>query len=78
MSWFKRRSPTKEPEPVSVRIPDFQKVENHHCDVFTLYDDGVERLLSGRVLKNPVTGVWAVNGIANGGYVVFAQIIEGE
>lgn len=76
LDWYKRRSPVKEPEALSVKIPDFKKEENHPCDVFTLYDDGIERRLLGRVVRNSVTGVWAVNGLANGGFVVFAQLIS--
>lgn len=76
LSWFKRRSPTKEPEPVAVNIPDFEKTENHMCDVFTTFDDGVERKLMGRVTHNSIRDTWSVNAIANGGYAVFAELVE--
>ena len=76
LDWFKRRKPTKEPKPTSVIVPDFKKELNYKCDVITQYDDGVERILFGRVLFNEIKEEWSVNGIANGGFVVSATLKE--
>jgi hypothetical protein len=75
LNWQKRRSPTKEPKPISIEVPDFKKELNFKCNVITQYDDGIERVLFGRVLYNEIKKEWSINGIANGGFVVSATII---
>lgn len=62
LSWYKRREPTKEIQPVSVEVDDLQLIDNHSCKMSVLYDDGNTYELSGRVNVNHV-GKWTVQGI---------------
>lgn len=76
LNWHKRRAPTTEPQPTSIRCDNFKKEENHFCEVYVQYDDGVERKLLGRVIHNQIKGHWAINAIANGGFNV-SVIVRG-
>lgn len=62
LSWYKRREPTKEIQPVSVEVDDLQLIDNHSCKMHVLYDDGNTYELSGRVNVNHV-GKWTVHGL---------------
>lgn len=70
LSWYKRRKPGAEPQPIEVRIPDFKCEANHFCAVEVMFDNGEHATLSGRVTQNPVTGAWMVNGINASGHSV--------
>lgn len=77
LDWQKRRVPKEDKiKAISVEIPDFKKESSHMCDVIAKFNDGVTRTLKGRVTQNPVTKIWAVNGIMNGGFVVGARLVE--
>lgn len=74
--WFKRREPTKEIKPVSVKVDSLQLIDNYKCDMEVLYDDGEVYILSGRVNSNDIKGTWTVHGINFNGLSVLADIIE--
>lgn len=76
MDWYKRRIPTPEPQPISVKIPDIKLEENYRCDMFVEFDDGVTRTLSGRVNQNEVKKIWAVHGIDHQGHQCMVDIDE--
>lgn len=77
LSWHKRRRPGDEPKPVSVEVPDFKKEANHMCAISVTFDNAEVLTLSGRVLQNPITGAWSVNGVNSTGQTVFARYVEG-
>lgn len=74
LSWYKRRKPTVEIQPVAVNVADLQLVDNHRCDMWVLYDDGVVYALSGRVNVNDITGRWTVHGINPYGLATMVDI----
>ena len=76
MDWYKRRLPTPEPQPVSVKIPDLQLEENFKCDMLVTYDDGSLYTLSGRVNQNNVKKTWAIHGIDHKGHQCMVDIEE--
>lgn len=71
-SWEKRRKPTKQPQPVSVEIPDFVLKEQHFCNMRVIFDDYSERTFYSRVLCNHLTKQWTVDGM----HVAVKVIIE--
>jgi len=87
LSWYKRREPTKEIEPVSVVVDDLQLVSNHRCVMHVLYDDGNTYALSGRVsvsyiysldgkVKKDIVGKWTVHGLNPHGLSCLVDITE--
>lgn len=62
-SWSKRRTPTKEPIPTKVDIPDLVLKEQHFCNMHVTYDDYSERTFYSRVILNPLTKQWTVDGM---------------
>ena len=62
-SWSKRRRPVKEPQPVSAEIADFKLEEQHFCTMQVNYDDGSQQSFYSRVLRNPITQQWTVDGM---------------
>lgn len=76
MDWYKRRLPTPEPKPVSVKIPDLQLEENFKCAMLVTYDDGSMYTLSGRVNQNDVKKTWAIHGIDHKGHQCMVDIEE--
>ncbi|MCV2885950.1 hypothetical protein OE749_14755 [Aestuariibacter sp. AA17] len=62
-NWTKRRKAKPEPRAVAVEIPEFVYEKNHQCIMYVTYDDGSTREYLGRVLQNPITGRWAVDGM---------------
>ena len=65
MSWYKRRTPTKELLPVRVdHVHDFQLIHNHACEMGVLCDDGNLYILSARVQQNQMKKErWTVHGL---------------
>lgn len=78
LSWHKRRRATEAPQPISVEVPDFQKIPNHFCDISVTFDNGEVIMLQGRVSQNPVNHSWSVNGINSSGQSVFAKWLEDD
>jgi len=76
LSWYKRRKSTREPEPVSVSVPDFKKEVDHFCDITVTFDNGEAAVLTGRVTKHPITDIWSINGINGQGQSVSARYEE--
>lgn len=74
LSWYKRRKPTKEIQPISVNVDDIQLIDYHRCMMFVLYNDGVVYTLSGVVNVNDVTGRWTVYGINPHGLATMVDI----
>ncbi|TDF38185.1 hypothetical protein EYS14_10835 [Alteromonadaceae bacterium M269] len=62
-NWAMRRKPAKEPEPVSVTIPDFKYVKNHSCTMHVTYDNDETKTYLSRVLQNHITQEWKVDGM---------------
>ncbi len=75
-SWYKRREPTKEIQPIEVKVEDLQLVSNHKCVMQVLYDDGNWYELGGRVSQNDITGKWTVHGINPHGLSTLVDIEE--
>ena len=75
-SWYKRREPTKEIQPIEVEIDDLRLISNHNCDMRVLYDDGQWYDLSGRVSQNDITGKWTVQGTNPHGLSTLVDIVE--
>ena len=78
MSWFKRRRPTKEIQPIEVvSIDDLQFINNHYTEMRVKYDDGETYELSGRVYQNDINKKWALQGL-NGqkGLSVVVDFVE--
>lgn len=78
LNWHKRRAATKQPEPVAVEIPDFQKTVNHMCQVQVQFDDGTTAILTGRIGQNPISGTWTVSAINGQGQSVAARYLGEE
>ena len=87
LSWYKRREPTKELEPVSVEVDDLQLIDNHTCKMSVLYDDGNTYELAGRVNvsytygldgkpKKGTVGKWTVHGLNPHGLSCLVDITE--
>ena len=76
LSWYKRREPTKEAKPVSVKVDDLQLVINHVCAMHAIYDDGNTYELGARVHFNDIKKTWTVHGIDHLGHSVLCDIIE--
>jgi len=62
-SWFKRRQPTIQLKPVSATIPDYKQERDHFCTMHVTYEDGSKKTYNSRVLQNPVTKKWCVDGM---------------
>ena len=76
LSWYKRREPTKEIQPVEVRVEDLQLIQNHYSTMHVLYDDGNWYELNGRVCQNDITGKWTIHGINPKGLSCLVDISE--
>lgn len=76
MDWFKRRTPVKTIQPVSVTIPELKLKDNHYCDMDVLYDDGNTHRLNGRVMQNDITKKWTVHGLNPHGLSVLVDVIQ--
>lgn len=76
LSWYKRRPPTEEPQPVRVEIPDIKLEAEHKCDMYVTYDNGDTLTLSGRVEFNDIKKKWSICGIDPHGHQCLADIIE--
>ncbi|RUO35518.1 hypothetical protein CWE13_11350 [Aliidiomarina shirensis] len=76
LSWHKRRKPGNEPKPVAVAVPNFKKEANHMCEITVTFDSGEIMQMMGRVLQNPITGAWSINGLNTTGQSVFARYID--
>ena len=77
MSWYKRRTPTKELTPVEViEITDLQLVRNHSTDMYVKCDDGETYKLSGRVHHNDIKDTWTVQGLNPHGLSVVVDLEE--
>ena len=80
MSWYKRRTPTKEllPERV-VHIHDLQLIHNHACEMEVLCDDGNLYILSARVQQNQMKKEkWTVHGLNPYGLSVLVDLEEDD
>lgn len=63
-SWYKRRdAPTDVVKPISAKIPEYKQERNHFCAMHVTYDDGSEKTYHSRVLQNPITKKWCVDGM---------------
>ncbi|MBE1286140.1 MAG: hypothetical protein GJ671_00240 [Alteromonadaceae bacterium] len=62
-SWSKRRRFAPEPKPLNVIIDDFRLRDNSYCTMHVEYDDGSNRELLSRVIHNPNTGEWKLDGM---------------
>ena len=76
MDWHKRRAPSAEPKPLSVSVSGFNYEANTSCDLAVTYDDGVERVLKGRIIHNQQFDRWLINGINSDGYVLLVKVFE--
>lgn len=77
MSWFKRRTPTKELKAVEViSIDDLKLTRNHATDMVVRCDDGELYELSGRVHHNEIKDTWTVQGLNNTGLSVVVDLEE--
>jgi len=75
-SWFKRREPIKEIQPVTVSIYGLELTNDHMCEMMATYDDGNTYKLSARVNQNAITGNWTVHGINHKGLSTLVDVIE--
>ena len=62
-NWSKRRRFVPEPKPINVIIDDFSLRDNSYCNMHVEYDDGSHRDLLSRVIHNPHTDEWKVDGM---------------
>lgn len=77
MSWYKRRTPTKELLPVRVvHVTDLQLINNHACDMGVLCDDGNLYILSARVHHNEIKDTWTIQGLNPHGLSVLVDLEE--
>ena len=77
LSWFKRREPTQDPQPVKVEIDNIELVVNSYCDMTVEYDDGEVFEFDGRVQYNDVKDVWTVHGFSSdSGRQCFVDVIN--
>ncbi|TRW48740.1 hypothetical protein FM042_07080 [Aliidiomarina halalkaliphila] len=75
LSWHKRRRPTEVPQPVDIQVDDFRQEVNHACEVTVTFDNGEVLQMHGRVIQNPITGVWSVTAINGTGQSVLARYV---
>ncbi len=79
MSWYKRRTPTKEILPIEViEITDLQLIDNHKTDMMVKCDDDNTYNLSARVQQNTINKKWTVHGLNPHGLSVLVDIEEDE
>ena len=79
MSWFKRRTPTKEIKVTEViEITDLQLIRNHACEMEVLCDDGKSYMLGARVHHNKIKDTWTIQGLNPHGLSVVVDLIEEE
>lgn len=76
MDWFKRRIPTKDPQPVKVEINNIELVENSYCEMTVEFDDGNVYEFRGRVGHNKIKDTWTVHGFNHHGQQCFVDVIE--
>ena len=77
LDWFKRREPTKIPQPVKVEIDNIELVKNTYCNMTVEYDDGEVFVFDGRVQHNEIKDVWTVHGFSSGsGRQCFVDVVE--
>jgi hypothetical protein len=77
LSWFKRREPTKDPQPVKVEINNIELVNNSYCDMIVEYDDGKIFEFNGRVNLNDIKNTWTVHGFSSAsGRQCFVDVVE--
>jgi len=76
ITWYKRRSPTPQPQAISVVINGLELVKNHACEMIATYDDGNTYELSARVHHNEIKDTWAVQGIDAKGHSVVVDLVE--
>ncbi|WP_194756546.1 hypothetical protein [Aliidiomarina indica] len=76
LSWHKRRRPTEVPKPVAIEVDDFRQEVNHPCEVTVTFDNGEVLHMHGRVIRNPITGIWSVSAINGTGQSVLARFVE--
>ena len=78
MSWYKRRTPTKELTPIEViEITDLQLIHNHPTVMFVKCDDGETYELSARVQQNAIKKErWTVHGLNPHGLSVLVDLKE--
>ena len=77
LSWFKRREPTQDPQPVKVEIDNIELEKNTYCDMTVEYDDGETFVFDGRVQYNDIKDTWTVHGFSSdSGRQCFVDIIE--
>ena len=77
MSWYKRRTPTKELLPVEIlNISPYELIRNHPCDMEVLCDDGKSYMLSARVHHNTIKDTWTIQGLNPTGLSVVVDLEE--
>ena len=76
MSWFKRREPTKDPQPVKVEIKNIELIKNSYCNMIVEFDDGNVYEFDGRVQHNEIKDTWTVHGFNHHGQQCFVDIVE--
>lgn len=77
LSWYKRRLPTQDPQPVKVEIDNIELEKNTYCDMTVEYDDGETFEFNGRVQYNEIKETWTVHGFSSAsGRQCFVDIIE--
>ena len=77
LDWFKRREPTKIPQPVKVEIENIEYEKNTYCDMTVEIDDGVVCEFNGRVQHNDIKDIWTVHGFSSdSGRQCFVEIVQ--
>ena len=76
LSWFKRREPTKDPQPVKVEIDNIELIENSYCDMTVEFDDSNVYEFRGRIGHNKIKDTWTVHGFDHKGHQCFVDIVE--
>jgi len=76
LSWFKRREPTQDPQPVKVEIKNIELIVNSYCDMTVEFDDGNTYEFDGRVQHNEIKDTWTVHGFNHHGQQCFVDIVE--
>ena len=77
LSWFKRRTPVKEPKPVTVQVTDIELVNNSYCDMTVDFDDGKSFEYRSRVSQCPIKKTWTVHGFSSAsGRQCLVDVIE--
>jgi len=78
MSWYKRRTPTKELTPIEVvEVTDLQLIDNHETHMFVKCDDGETYDLSAKV-QYTMKGTWTIHGLNPHGLSVLVDLEEEE